>query len=233
MQTHNFRVVGGDTDSIMFCKQDQSPFSEEEQESLLEEINSLLPTDIKFEADGTFKRVVYLKAKNYIMVDEDGKRTVKGSSLKSSTLEPVLKEMLKEFISLIIDAADNTKLVEVYTKYIQMVYDIKDITPFAKKMQLSPTTFNSTRTNETSVVAAIQGSEYKSGDKIWVYRTPEGALKLAERFVGDYDRHTYYEKIFKTTKRFETILPVKELFPNYSLKRNKKILDVLNGVVQV
>lgn len=41
----------------------------------------------------------------------------------------------------------------------------------------------------------------------------------------DYDSDVMYEKIFKATLRFETIIDVKALFPNYKLKRNKKALD--------
>src|ERR1700693_3978446 len=97
MKTHNFRIVGGDTDSIMFCKPDMSPFSKSEQNILLEQINSLLPEHINYADDGIFSRVIYVKAKNYVMVDEKGKRKVKGSAFKSSTLEPILKQMLGEF----------------------------------------------------------------------------------------------------------------------------------------
>ncbi len=94
-------------------------------------------------------------------------------------------------------------------------------------MQLSPTTYNSTRANETKVIDAIQGTEYKSGDRIYVFITPEEKLCLTERYEGRYNIDAYLEKAFKTTKRFETILPVKEMFLNYSLKRNKKVLEKL------
>lgn len=224
---HDFKIVGGDTDSIMFCKQDMSPFSKEEQMNLLIEINSLLPELIKFENDGVYKKVVYLKAKNYIMIDENGKRKMKGSSLKSSTLEPALKEMLGKMIDMLLEDK-HEEMVNIYLHYIRQVRDgIVDIKPWAKKLSLSPTTFESTRTNETKIVDAIKDSEYKSGDRIYVYSKPDGSLKLAEHFDGEYDKDVYYEKIFKTTKRFETILPVKEMFLNYSLKRNQKLIDSL------
>lgn len=224
---HDFKIVGGDTDSIMFCKQDMSPFSKEEQINLLNEINSMLPDLIKFENDGVYKKVVYLKAKNYIMIDESGKRKMKGSSLKSSTLEPALKEMLGKMIDTLLQDK-HEEMIKIYNEYICKVRDgILDIKPWAKKLSLSPTTFESKRLNETKIIDAIQGSEYKSGDRIYVYSKPDGTLKLAERFDGDYDKDVYYEKIFKTTKRFETILPVKEMFLNYALKRNNKLVEQL------
>ncbi len=227
MENHKFIICNGDTDSIMFCKQDMSPFTKQEQNILLEEINNLLPKEIKFANDGIFKKVICLKAKNYIMVDEKGKVKIKGSSLKSATLEPALKQMLGEFINALLEDKQEI-LVDIYNKYVKIVRDgISDMKPWAKKMMLSPTTFNSQRKNETKVVDAIKGSEYGSGDRIWLYCTPNDELKLVEKYDGKYCIDTYLEKVFKTTKRFETILPIKELFLNFSLKRNKqKLLEL-------
>lgn len=223
---HDFRIVGGDTDSIMFCKQDMSPFSKQEQKELLDEINSMLPDLIKFENDGVFSKVLYLKAKNYIMVDEKGKRTMKGSSLKSSTLEPALKKMLNEMIDAIL--FDNIEgLKAIYLKYVMQVRDgITDIKQWASKKSLSPTTFNSERKNETKIVDALVGSEYKSGDRVWLFPLDD-KLILVENFKGEYDREVYYKKLYRATERFETILPVKEMFLNYALKKNVKLIEEL------
>lgn len=161
------------------------------------------------------------------MIDENNKRKMKGSSLKSSTLEPALKQMLGQMIDKLLEDKQ-ADMVEIYHHYIKLVRDgITDIKPWAKKLSLSPTTFESKRANETKIIDAIQGSEYKSGDRIYVYSKPDGTLKLAENFDGDYDKNVYYEKIFKTTKRFETILPIKEMFLNYALKRNTNLVQDL------
>ena len=226
MKPHNFQILGGDTDSIMFCKNNMLPFTEQEQNDLLDEINSLLPGIIKFANDGVFSRVVYLKSKNYCMIDMKGKRKIKGSSLKSSTLEPALKTFLNEMLDLIIDDKMDM-LIPTYHKHVKLVHSISDIKQWAKKMSLSPTTFNSTRTNETKVVDAIKGSEYGSGDRIYVYPTIDGKLKLAERYNSDHDVDVYLKKLFNTTKRFETIMDVKSMFINYSLKGKKKVLAEL------
>lgn len=226
MNTHKFKIVGGDTDSIMFCKQDMSLFTEKEQEDLIAEINALLPKEIKFANDGLFSRVVYAKAKNYVMVDQKGKRKVKGSAFKSSTLEPIIKDLINELVDAMIQDKQQI-LVEIYHKYVKMVNDIKDMKPWAKKITLSPTTFKSERKNETKIIDAIKGTEYGSGDRIYLYTRPDDTLNLVEKFDGEYDKDTYYEKLFKATQRFQTILPVKELFLNYSLKKNKILLGNL------
>ena len=234
---HNFKIVGGDTDSIMFCKPDMNPFTKEEQDNLIKEINDLLPKMINFKNDGIFPRVVYLKAKNYVMVDSKGKRKIKGSALKSATLEPIYKQFLNEMVDLLIDDKQDL-LIPTYTKYGQMIENITDITPWCKKQTLSKTTYDSPRKNESNVIDAIKGKEYVPGDKIYLITTvkmePSGefykvgpnkgqpkmkkvkTLVLKEDFTGDYDKDTYYDKLYKCVQRFETILPIKEMFKKIS-----------------
>lgn len=224
---HNFKIVGGDTDSIMFCKQDMSPFPEEEQEALLKEINSLLPKEIKFANDGIFTKVIYLAAKNYIMVRPNGKIIMKGSSLKSSTLEPIMKQFINEIAMLLI-ASEYHKIVPVFDKYNDLIENITDIGPWCSKKTLSPTTFNSPRKQETDIIDSIAGTEYVSGDRIYVYtqcKTVEtgefykvGAkkgqpktkvvrcLKLKEQWDGIYDKDHYRRRLESVFEIFKEVL---------------------------
>lgn len=236
LKPHDFKVVGADTDSIMFCKKNMEPFSELEQDNLLNELNTLLPSKIRFEHDGIFSRVVYLKAKNYVMVDSKGKRKIKGSALKSATLEPIFKLFLNEMVDLLIDDKQDL-LVSVYERYVAMIENITDITPWCKKQTLSKTTYDSPRKNESNVIDAIKGKEYGPGDKIYLITTvkmePTGelykvgankgqpkmkkvkVLVLKEDFAGEYDKITYYDKLYKCIQRFKTVLPIKEMFKKH------------------
>lgn len=220
---YNYQIVNTDTDSISFCKTDGTPFTPEEVSILIKEINNLSPDKMVWEDDGYYPVVAVLKAKNYILYD--GKKIkLKGSSLKSSTLEPMIKGMVTEMIEAIVfDKVSELK--DIYHKYIKLASNIKDIKPWAKKVSLSATVFKSERANETKIVDAIEGSEYVEGDKVWLYYTPEGKLKLVERFEDDYDRDVFYEKLFKASQRFSTIMDTKSLFLNYSLKRSKPLLE--------
>lgn len=233
MLENNFKIVGGDTDSIMFCKPDMSPFPKEEQELLLQKINSLLPGKIKFKNDGIFTKVLYLKSKNYCMIDEKGKRKIKGSSLKSATLEPQLKKFLNEMIdNIMIDKLD--QLPNIYRKYQLEIENITDITPWCKKVSLSTKTYNSPRKNEKDIIDAIVGKEYVVGDKVYVFtkmktieleetykvgvkkgqkKTKEVKyLCLKEDFKGEFDKETYLGKLESCLNRFETIQEIMELF---------------------
>lgn len=230
MANHSFTLINSDTDAVMICKPDQSPFSKEEQKLILDEINQLLPKEIKFANDGIFKKVICLKTKNYIMVKEDGVIKIKGSALKSSTLEPISKALIKEIIDALL-AEKYEDLPTIYSKYLDMSNNITDIRPWCTKKTLSPTTFNSDRKNEQDIVDAIKGKEYQSGDKVYLFvKTKEigtgefykvGAKKgqekkktvrywiLAEDFNGEYDKETYQKKLQKITERFTPILPDK------------------------
>lgn len=225
----NFKVVACDTDSVFFKKEDESPFTEEEIEKYLAEVNSIQPEKIRWELNGEFSKLITLKAKNYIMWD-GVKPKYKGSALKSSTLEPALKEFISEIINAILN--DNTDYTSIYNKYVKEINDIKDIRRWSSKKTLSATTYKSDRANETKIINAIIGSEYSEGDRIYTYYLLNEDLALAENFKGEYNRKIYYGKLYCATERFSTIMNTKELFPNYALKRNQsKLEEVLNVVL--
>ncbi len=233
MKSHNFILSNIDTDAIAFCKQDFGSLLEE-SDSLLTELNSIFPDEINFTEDGYFPVFIVLKAKNYIIYD--GKKIkLKGSSLKSATLEPILKEMLNEFINTLVfvenELERNTKLQEIYMRYIYSVHQITDIKPWCTKKTLSATTYASERKNETDIIDAIVDSEYVEGDKVFLYATLDEKWALAERFDGNYSYDTYYGKLFKTTQRFSTIIDTKSLFKNYSLQKPQKELHEQLGII--
>jgi DNA polymerase I len=226
---HDFIIGPSDTDSISFCKQDMSPFSPEELQTLLDEINEQSPEKVLWEDDGYYKSIIALKAKNYVMYD--GKKLkIKGSALKGSTKSEALKEFTKRVIETM---AYNPKKEEmesmlklVYDEYVQEIMNITEIKRWSARKTLSSTMQNSTRTNETKVMDAIQGSNYREGDRMWLYYRPDDSLRLSENFDGEYNRTRLLKNLYDTIKIFDTILPVKELFINYSLKKNYKLLEV-------
>ena len=227
---NNFTLALIDTDSISITKPDMSSFSDQERKDLIQSLNSQFDGGIEFTDDGYFPVFIALKSKNYIQYD--GKKiTKKGSSLKSANLEPMLKNFLNEIIdALVFDKQD--QLSNIYEKYVAMIDNIIDITPWCKKLTISETTLTSPRKNEKDIVECIKGKGYKPGDRIYVVTqvkiVPTGEfykrtgipktkrvkyLVLKEDYKGDgYDKQTYYEKLFKCCDRFSTILPTKDLF---------------------
>lgn len=99
---YNFNIGPTDTDSISFCKKDGTPFSKEEQISLLKEINDISPECIEWEDDGYYEVCIVLKAKNYILWDGQT-MIVKGSSFKTATKEIALKELMMKIVGVLLE----------------------------------------------------------------------------------------------------------------------------------
>lgn len=224
----SFLIVNADTDSISFCKKDMSFITESDRNSLRDELNKLYPSEIVFEDDGYYEKVIVLRAKNYVLYD--GKKIkYKGSALKSATIEPKIKEfldvVLKEMLHNEVDYIRS--IHSIYDDYITEASRITDIKPWCSKKSITEKTLSSDRTNETKLMDAIQDKDYVEGDKVYVFFREDGKLCLAEDFDGKYDKKKMHEKLYKALLRFESVLPIKENFKNYSLKRNKQLLDSL------
>jgi len=222
---HNFILTGCDTDSIMICNRDGGEITVEQREELLNEVNSLFPEYIKFADDGYYKSVLYFKAKNYILYD--GKKIkYKGSSLKSSTLEPALKQFIDETVKCLIEDRQQDVL-EVYNSYVKQIYTItKDnIKQWSSKKTLTDKVYNSERLNERKLLEAVGTAEYSPGDRVFVFFNEDDGLSLVENFTeGCYNKERLLEKLYKVSRRFEVVTDMSNCF-NYKLKKNKKLLN--------
>lgn len=225
---HNYILGPVDTDSVSICKHDMSPFTKEERDELLLEINSKFPDLIKYADDGYFPRCIALKAKNYILFDGE-KIKVKGSSLKAAQKSQALKDFTNDIIKIMVYTENvvdiNTKLQELYMKYVHEIMNVRDIRRWSARKTLSSTMQESERANETKVIKALEGSNYREGDRFYIYYLPDDSVSLAENFNGTYNKVRLLKNLWDTISIFDTVVPVKELFTNYSLKTKYKLLD--------
>lgn len=222
---HDFILGPVDTDSISFCNSDYSEFTEEQQKFLLDEINSLLPDLIRYEHDGFFRKIIILKAKNYILYD--GKKIkLKGSSLKSSKMEKALKEFQQEVITNIVhsDVLNIKEIQAIYHKYIKEAMNITDILRWSSRKTISEKVLSSERTNESKIRDALTNEEYQEGDKLMFFFGEDDKLVLAKNWNMVYSHDRMIEKLYKTSQAFSGILP-KETFINYKLKKNRALLE--------
>jgi hypothetical protein len=221
---YDYLIAPTDTDSISFCKPDGSGFSEDERKNLLKELNSLSPEFMIWEDDGYFPMIIAFKAKNYVLYD--GKKIKKkGSSLKDPKSSPALRE----FLDVMIDAIVFEKgcYTEIYNRYVREILHVQDIKRWSSRKTLSSTMMESERTNETRVLDALVGSNYVEGDRFYTFfETPE-KLTLVENFSGVYDQNKLLAALHAKSKIFNTVIPGKELFINYALKKNQKLLSGL------
>lgn len=233
-KNHNFILGPCDTDSISFSKEDQSPFTPEEQKSILDEINSIMPEFIQYSHDGYFARVIVLMAKNYVLYDPTAKKgkevTYKGSAIKAKGKAPALQAMIKQFIDVLLFTPDDKhheELLKIYNSLAKEIDNITDMKRWCSRKTISATTLSSERANETKIVDAIAGTDYVEGDRIYTYFKEDKTLGLLEHFDGKYDKVKLFKDLYTTTETFGAILPIKTLFMNYSLVKNqKKIKDL-------
>lgn len=266
---HNFTLINCDTDSISFAKRDGTPFTEEEQVNLLAELNSLYPPKIKFEHDGMFETVCILKAKNYILkaavckkckkagdksCQHEARITKKGSSLKSSKIEPAIKEFMGEIINAILEGEQDT-IPDIYNKYIINIHKLTDIKPYCSKKTITESVLNPERTNEEKVLDALRGRKMQMGDKIYTYYAEEktvetqvrhlkkgtktveketitNPLRLAEDWDPARPNHSVdklIQRLYNTLVIFKNVIDM-EKFPKYHLK-GKQVKEQLNEIL--
>lgn len=224
-KSKGYQVPKGDTDSITMWK-NNTPFTETEVDNLIKEINGMLPEEINFELDAFYDCIVVFKAKNYAY-REGEKISTKGSAIKASTKSPALKEFIKKILDCLLYDASHQHISKLYKSYAGEIKQINDIKRWAARKTLSSTMQESERANETKVMEALEGSDYQEGDRFWVYYKPDDSLGLVENFDGQYNSTRLYKNLYDTIKIFETVIPVKELCLNYSLKRNQPLTESL------
>lgn len=253
MKNHDFILGPVDTDSISFCKPDFAPFSEEEQETLLNEINSLMEELIVWEHDGYYPRVVIAKSKNYIL-DTGEKIKFKGSAFKDAKKEKAMKEMMKEIGISLLDGINYPELQAIYTRYCIESINIKDIKRWCVKKTITKAivdcaTDPNARTNERKVWDAVKHTNPQEGDKVFLYDSIDGEvqavvkgepvfykktglpkmvpntiLKLHTDFNNDTIPEKMLKRVFATLSIFKTVIDINQ-FIDYS--KNPKLLDEL------
>lgn len=227
---NNLILVNCDTDSITVCKPGGAPMSKEEQERLTVELNSIFPDGISWEDDGYFPRVVVFRAKNYVLLDEEGKITKKGSAVKATAKSIAMQEFIGRLIEVLLLSEEHEfdeKIKSIYLEYVNEIMNLKDVRRYSARKTITSKIYESERTNETKVKDALEGSEYVEGDRVRVFYKEDGTLELEENFKGDYDKKRLLKNLHDTAKIISTIIPHwKELCPNFSLvKAYKNLLD--------
>lgn len=218
-----YEIVLVDTDSIKYYNP-SCPLTPDVTAENTNEVNALFPKGIKWDDEGIYKVFVVVKSKNYIMVDSNDKVKLKGSSMKSSKLEPSLKVLQKDIIDMLIGRGDNESIQKIYERHAKNAAKIKDITPWCSRKTISERTINSTRKNERLLVEALAGESYQLGDRFEFYYTRDGILKLSGKFEPhkpDHDVKRILGKIYKTCQVFANVADTESL-TNFVLTKHAK-----------
>lgn len=221
---NGYSVINADTDSIMISNGEV--IGSFKRTEILKDVNALLPDKVIMENDGYFTDVLIVKAKNYVMVDEAGNKTTKGSALKATMKEPRLKTFIDEFIT---GLMNNESLVDLYNAYSKEILSISDMTPWVSKKTVTKAVLSPQRTQEERIKAAIGRTNVSEGDKIHIFFKTETEMALLSDFDGVYSIKKLLGKLFNTVKIFDNVIP-KSTFLNYTLKRNQDKLNELKEI---
>jgi DNA polymerase elongation subunit (family B) len=214
-----YELVNVDTDS--FSYRPKKKLTNEQFQQEIEELNLLYKDGITWEDDGYFKKVIVFKAKNYVLWDGKKIKT-KGQALKATGKEKSLQNFIKCVIMLLL----TNKRDHIMHEYQQIAKEIKrDWNPeeWSMKVSVTKAVLNPERKQEQKILDAIEGKNFKEGDKVYLFSKDSDTLVLKEDYKGEYDEDIYFNKLFNTLKVFETVFDT-TLFPNYKLGRNKDLI---------
>lgn len=219
-QDKGWTIVNSDTDSFSFTTGGKFPpglFK-----IWIEELNSLFPEKIKWEDDGLYTTVVVLKIKNYIMQEaKTGKLKIKGSCLKATNKERALQYFINKTIDLLVEDKKD-EVVVLYDNLAKDCFNVNkdNIKEWVTKKTVTKNVMTKDRANERKVREAYEQNKLpvQEGDKIFTYFKNDGSLGIAECFDGDYDPKKLLEKLYKTAKVFENVVPL-EKFTKYQNKK--------------
>ena len=222
LEEEGARIIEIDTDGIYFVPPE--PGDDETESALSAALTAVLPEGIDVEFDGRFRAMFSYRMKNYALLDEEGRLSIKGAALKSRGLEPFQRRFMEEMLKLILEGRP-AAVRDLYESYLGRIEDRSwPIQTFAKTetLQDSPQTYQekiegSRRSRSAAYELALSSDRaYRQGDQISYYITgtsKRAAAHANARLVTDFDpgdrdeNVAYYaEKLRSLFKKFEVFL---------------------------
>lgn len=218
-----------DTDGIYFVPPPDVQSSEQAQ-ALVAELSDSLPEGIEVEMDGRYPAMFSYKRKNYALLDESGKVTIRGSGLRSRGMERYLRDFLSAMIRLLLEGKGE-QVRPLFEDLCQRLEQHQlDVALLSKTETLSesPSTYQAkTRAKQRNRAAAYElalqsGREFRAGDQISYYITgKDKKVRVFDncKFASAYDpahpdeNVAYYQaKLFELLKKFQDFLPLPHYF---------------------
>ncbi|MCE2435407.1 MAG: DNA polymerase, partial [Candidatus Latescibacteria bacterium] len=196
-------IIEVDTDGAYFVAPPHVK-TEADEKRLIEEISATLPRGIHLSHDGRFKGMVSLKAKNYILVDYDGRVSLVGSSLRSRRDERIFRQFIAEIAPLLVDG-DTDAASRAYLSLGRKLQDGEiDPEDFCRFERITKKTFSNP--NLRRLARAAEGC--RIGERIAVYQCQDGTLARAEFFTHDEDRGYLLRRVLFPDGEFRRLFPV-------------------------
>ncbi|MCE5314339.1 MAG: 3'-5' exonuclease [Armatimonadota bacterium] len=209
-------VVEVDTDGVYFRPPDGID-SEQDEVNYIERIGSALPEGIRLAHDGRYKAMISLKIKNYVVESYDGKKTFRGSALRSRSDEPFGRDFITNAAEYLLHG-EKDKVHALYQSIAQKINDGQlGVDEFARRERITEKTLHSAGKKR---LAQAVGKDAKVGEYVSIYQKNDGAIGLAKNYSHDEDRHHLLDKLYKFANRLREAFgdDFDSMFPKPSAK---------------
>ena len=204
-------VIEIDTDGVYFQPPPNTPEGEESEAAFVAKVGKRLDEGIRLAFDGRYRTMLSLKAKNYVLVSYEGKKTFKGSSLRSRADEKFGRKFLNEAVDLLL-ANEPEKLAALYHDLLAKIEaQTMGIEEIARRERVTEKTFNS----DAKKRAATAMAGMTVGDYAILYQRKDKSLALAADYQNDDDIEYYQTKLYKFAQRLQAAIgdDFDKLFP--------------------
>ena len=194
-------IIEIDTDGIYFVAPEHAR-SRTHIEQLIDEAGHTAGEGIRLGVDGIWERMLSLKLKNYALLSEDGRLTIKGSSLRSRRDEPFLSRFLRGAIRAFLDQASTESPRDLYLAIASDILAGR-LPPeeLGRQERITERTFTSD--SNRRLARAARGE--RVGERITVYQRQDGELAKIEQYTGDEDREYLLGRLRAMAERFRPL----------------------------
>ena len=200
LEAQGARVVEIDTDGVYF----QPPAevkSDADEQAYVEKIGASLPPGIRLAHDGSYQSMLSLKMKNYVLVEPNGHKIFKGSSLRSRADERYGRTFLTDAVDLLLDE-DPDKLAHLYHDLLEKIEAGEmPIDLIAKRERVTEKLLSSDMRKRAA--DAIKGAGIKQGEFVALYQKSDKTLGLVQNYAHDEDTDYYAQKLYKFAGRLK------------------------------
>jgi DNA polymerase I len=191
------QVIEVDTDGIYFVPP-PGVWDDPSAEALIDRLGAIMPEGIRLEIDGRYAAMFSYKMKNYVLLDDAGEMTIRGSGLKSRGLERFQRRFMEDIFRLLMEdrATEIANLHEDYRTRLERhkigIADLMKTETLQDSLDNYRSKISGKRRNLSAAYELALKSErrYQSGDQISYYVTGRGLrVKVAEaaRLASEYD----------------------------------------------
>ena len=200
LEAHGSQVIEIDTDGVYF-KPPADVKSEKAELAYVEKIGKTLPPGIRLAHDGSYAAMLSLKMKNYVLVEPNGHKIFKGSSLRSRADERFGRNFLSDGINLLLDEQPD----DLSRLYRDMLTKIENgdmpIADLVKRERVTEKLLSSDLRKRAA--DAIKGAGIRQGEFVALYQKKDKTLGLVQDYAHDEDMDYYAAKLYKFAGRLK------------------------------